>query len=40
VSEVTERLWAKYEEFSKHDLTEHAIVYMFVDGIAERLRPG
>jgi putative transposase len=35
VSEITERLWA-----GKRDLSEHAIVYLFVDGIAERLRPG
>jgi putative transposase len=26
--------------FCKRDLSEHAIVYLFVDGIAERLRPG
>jgi len=36
VSEVTERLWAEYEDFCKRDLAEHAIVYLFVDGIAER----
>ena len=40
MSEVTERLWAEYEDFCKRDLSEHAIVYLFVDGIAERLRPG
>jgi putative transposase len=40
VSEITERLWAEYEGFCKRDLSEHAIVYLFVDGIAERLRPG
>jgi putative transposase len=40
VSEISERLWAEYEAFSKRDLSEHAIVYLFVDGIAERLRPG
>jgi putative transposase len=40
VSEITERLWAEYESFSKRDLSEHAIVYLYVDGIAERLRPG
>ncbi len=26
--------------FPQRDLSEHAIVYLFVDGIAERLRPG
>jgi hypothetical protein len=40
VSEVAERLWAEYEGFSQRDLYEHAIVYLFVDGAAERLRPG
>jgi transposase-like protein len=40
VSEITERLWAEYEGFCKRDLSEYAIVYLFVDGIAERLRPG
>jgi putative transposase len=40
VSEITERLWAEYEAFSKRDLSEHAIAYLYVDGIAERLRPG
>ena len=36
VSEITERLWAEYEAFSKRDLSEHAIAYLYVDGIAER----
>src|ERR1700741_1513768 len=40
VSEITEKLWAEYEDFCKRDLSEHAVVYLFVDGIAERLRPG
>lgn len=40
VSEISERLWAEYEAFAKRDLSEHEIVYLFVDGIAERLRPG
>jgi len=40
VSEITERLWAEYEAFTTRDLGEHRIVYLFVDGIAERLRPG
>ena len=40
VSEITERLWTEYEDFCKRDLSEHTIVYLFVDGIAERLRPG
>ena len=40
VSEITEKLRAEYEDFCKRDLSEHAIAYLFVDGIAERLRPG
>ena len=40
VSEITEKLWAEYEDFCKRDLSEHAIAYLFIDGIAERLRPG
>jgi putative transposase len=40
VSEITERLWAEYEAFTTRDLGEHRIVYVFVDGIAERLRAG
>jgi len=40
VSEITERLWAEYEAFSRRDLAEHRIVYLFVGGIAERLRAG
>ncbi len=40
VSEITERLWAEYEAFTTRDLGEHRIVYLFVDGLAERLRAG
>jgi putative transposase len=40
VSELSERLWAEYQAFASRDLAEHDIVYLFVDGIAERLRPG
>jgi putative transposase len=40
VSEITEKLWAQYEGFCKRDLSEHAVAYLFIDGIAERLRPG
>ena len=35
-----ERLWADYQEFVGRDLSEYEIVYLFVDGIAERIRPG
>ena len=40
VSELGERLWADYQEFAARDLSEYDIAYLFVDGIAERIRPG
>jgi putative transposase len=40
VSEITERLWAEYEAFATRDLAEFEVVYLFVDGIAERLHLG
>jgi transposase-like protein len=40
VSELTEKLWAEYEEFATRDLSEIQVLYLFLDGIAERLRPG
>ncbi len=40
VSELGERLWADYQEFAGRDLSEYDITYLFVDGIAERIRPG
>jgi transposase-like protein len=40
VSEITERLWAEYETFASRDLSEFEVVYLFVDGIAERLHLG
>src|SRR5262249_10109665 len=40
VSGITERLWEEYEAFPRRDLSEFDIVYLFVDGIAERLRAG
>jgi transposase-like protein len=40
VTEVTERLWSEYETFASRDLSEHQIVYLYVDGVAERLRAG
>jgi len=39
VSQLGERLWEDYQAFAQRDLSEYAIVYLFVDGIAERLRP-
>ncbi len=40
VSTITERLWAEYEGFASRDLSEFNVVYLFVDGIAERLHLG
>jgi transposase-like protein len=40
VSQLTERLWADYQAFAGRDLSEHRIVYLYVDGIAERLHLG
>jgi transposase-like protein len=40
VSDITERLWAEYEAFASRDLSEFEVVYLFVDGIAERLHLG
>jgi len=40
VSAITERLWAEYEAFASRDLSEFEVVYLFVDGIAERLHLG
>jgi transposase-like protein len=40
VSEVTEALWQEYEEFATRDLSEVKPLYLFLDGIAEKLRPG
>ena len=37
VSEVTEQLWEEYEAFATRDLSEFQVVYLFVDGVAERL---
>jgi transposase-like protein len=40
VSELTERLWAEYEDFATRDLSEYQLLYFYLDGIAKRLRPG
>jgi transposase-like protein len=40
VSEIGERLWADYQEFATRELSEYDITYLFIDGIAERIRPG
>jgi putative transposase len=40
VSELTERLWSDYQAFASRDLSSSAVVYLFVDGIAERVHLG
>jgi len=40
VSEITEALWQEYEEFSTRDMSDIHPLYLFADGLAERLRPG
>jgi putative transposase len=40
VSQVSERLWADYQAFAGRDLSEHRLLYLFLDGIAERLHLG
>jgi transposase-like protein len=39
-SELTERLWADYQAFASRDLAEFKVLYLFVDGIAEKLHLG
>lgn len=39
-SRVAERLWTDYQEFATRSLAELKIVYLFVDGVAERLHLG
>jgi len=39
-SAVCERLWEEYQAFARRDLSELDIVYLFVDGVAERLHLG
>ena len=40
VSELWDRLSSDYQEFASRDLSEYEVVYLFIDGIAERIRPG
>jgi putative transposase len=39
-SELSERLWSDYQAFAARDLAEFKVLYVFVDGIAERLHLG
>lgn len=40
VSEIGKQLWEDYQAFKSRDLAEYDIAYLFIDGIAERIRPG
>jgi transposase-like protein len=40
VSEIGKQLWEDYQAFKSRDLGEYVIAYLFIDGIAERIRPG
>lgn len=40
LTQVTEALWKEYEEFVTRDLSEVRPLYLFFDGIAEKLRVG
>jgi transposase-like protein len=40
VSELSDSLWAEYEAFATRDLSEICPLYLFVDGVAERIRAG
>lgn len=39
-SEISEALWAEYEAFASRDLSDIDPLYLFVDGLSHRLRPG
>lgn len=39
-SAVCERLWGEYQAFAQRDLGDLDIVYLFLDGVAERLHLG
>jgi len=40
VAEIGKQLWEDYQAFRSRDLTEYDVAYLFIDGIAERIRPG
>ena len=39
-SQVAERLWEDSQAFASRDLSEFSVLYLFIDGIAERLHLG
>jgi putative transposase len=40
VAEIGQQLWEDYQAFKARDLAEYDVAYLFIDGIAERIRPG
>ncbi|HEX6144984.1 MAG TPA: transposase [Geminicoccaceae bacterium] len=40
ISEIGKQPWEDYQAFKSRDLAEYDITYLFIDGIAERIRPG
>jgi putative transposase len=40
VSEIGKQLWADYQAFKSRDLGKYNIAHLFIDGIAEGIRPG
>jgi hypothetical protein len=40
VRAIVERLWAEYGGLPSRDLSEFALIYVFVEGLAEGLRLG
>jgi hypothetical protein len=40
VSEIGKQLWEDDQAFKSRDLAEYDIAYLFIDGTAERIRPG
>jgi putative transposase len=40
ISEIGKQLWEDYQTFKSRDLAEYDVAYLFIDGIAERIRPG
>jgi putative transposase len=37
VSALTEKLWEEYQEFTRRDLSDLDVAYLFIDGVAERI---
>jgi putative transposase len=40
VAEMGKQLWDDDQAFATRDLGDYEIAYLFIDGIAERIRPG